>query len=326
MRRPLKALFVEDRDDDAELLAAELRRSGFDLTWARCDTYASLETALSTAPDIVLCDYGLPGMDPVDVLSGVRAVLPDVPIIVVSAVVDADVAPVLFQHGASDLLHKDRLGRLGAAVTSAVARHEAVVLARQTAERDRMTAADLLSSLVDHAQAAICITHLDGTQLVANAHYEELLQRIPQQHRAQLRRLGAASLATATPARSEVRLGEGTFLALVYPVVDAAAEHVATGLILTDITEQKTTEVELRSVREQLQAQARELRRRNAELVELDRLKTDLVSTVSHELRTPLTSILGYSELLSDSETEDLLAFLDSLNGPATAPAGKGTP
>ena len=31
---------------------------------------------------------------------------------------------------------------------------------------------------------------------------------------------------------------------------------------------------------------------------EVDRLKTELVSTVSHELRTPLTSIIGFTELL----------------------------
>jgi signal transduction histidine kinase len=35
-------------------------------------------------------------------------------------------------------------------------------------------------------------------------------------------------------------------------------------------------------------------------LEELDRTKTDFVSSVSHELRTPLTSILGYVEMLSD--------------------------
>jgi signal transduction histidine kinase len=35
-------------------------------------------------------------------------------------------------------------------------------------------------------------------------------------------------------------------------------------------------------------------------LLELDRTKTDFLSTVSHELRTPLTSITGYIELLRD--------------------------
>ncbi len=38
-------------------------------------------------------------------------------------------------------------------------------------------------------------------------------------------------------------------------------------------------------------------------LVELDQIKTDLVSTVSHELRTPLASMIGYLELLQDDAT-----------------------
>jgi signal transduction histidine kinase len=37
-----------------------------------------------------------------------------------------------------------------------------------------------------------------------------------------------------------------------------------------------------------------------ASLEELNRVKSDFVSSVSHELRTPLTSILGYVEILSD--------------------------
>ncbi len=38
------------------------------------------------------------------------------------------------------------------------------------------------------------------------------------------------------------------------------------------------------------------------ELEELDRQKTDFLSTVSHELRTPMTSISGYLELLQDGD------------------------
>jgi two-component system, OmpR family, phosphate regulon sensor histidine kinase PhoR len=37
-------------------------------------------------------------------------------------------------------------------------------------------------------------------------------------------------------------------------------------------------------------------------LQELDRQKTDFLSTISHELRTPLTSIAGYAELLRDGD------------------------
>ncbi len=38
------------------------------------------------------------------------------------------------------------------------------------------------------------------------------------------------------------------------------------------------------------------------ELTELDRIKTDLVTTVSHELRTPLTTVVGHVEMLGDGE------------------------
>jgi signal transduction histidine kinase len=52
-------------------------------------------------------------------------------------------------------------------------------------------------------------------------------------------------------------------------------------------------------------AMAERLRKREARLAELDRLKSEFVSTVSHELRTPLTTIKALTRLLMRNELDE---------------------
>src|SRR6185503_17476579 len=52
-------------------------------------------------------------------------------------------------------------------------------------------------------------------------------------------------------------------------------------------------------------AMAERLQKREARLVELDRLKSEFVSTVSHELRTPLTTIKALTRLLMRDGLEE---------------------
>ena len=48
-------------------------------------------------------------------------------------------------------------------------------------------------------------------------------------------------------------------------------------------------------------------------LQELDRQKSDFLSTVSHELRTPLTSIAGYTEMIRDGDAGEVPPAMDRL-------------
>ncbi|MDX2039362.1 MAG: HAMP domain-containing sensor histidine kinase [Isosphaeraceae bacterium] len=60
---------------------------------------------------------------------------------------------------------------------------------------------------------------------------------------------------------------------------------------------------ELRDVNRDLDRKVDELAQANMALFEMNRLKSDFLATMSHELRTPLNSIIGFSEVLSTSET-----------------------
>ena len=61
--------------------------------------------------------------------------------------------------------------------------------------------------------------------------------------------------------------------------------------IAADVTERRQAEESLRAALEHEKVAV-------ARLHELDRIKTDFVSSTSHELRTPLTSVLGFAQLL----------------------------
>jgi signal transduction histidine kinase len=59
------------------------------------------------------------------------------------------------------------------------------------------------------------------------------------------------------------------------------------------------------AMEEKVARRTAELEKVNTRLLELDRLKSDFLSTVSHELRTPLTSIRSFSEILLRYDVDD---------------------
>ena len=56
-----------------------------------------------------------------------------------------------------------------------------------------------------------------------------------------------------------------------------------------------------------------ELRRANAELSELDQIKSSFIAIASHELRTPLSYIMGYSSVLQEEATPDTAFQIDGI-------------
>ncbi len=77
-----------------------------------------------------------------------------------------------------------------------------------------------------------------------------------------------------------------------------AGTIVKIGGVIQDITARRRAEDGLRHQRGQLEQLLAERTAANTRLRELDRLKSEFLSTMSHELRTPLNSIIGFTGIL----------------------------
>lgn len=114
---PLHVLILEDNPDDAELLVRELQHAHFDPDWNLVATEQDYLAHLDPALDVILSDYSMPGFNGLRALQLLRERGLDVPFILISGMVGEDIAVSAIQAGATDYLLKDRLGRLGPAIT-----------------------------------------------------------------------------------------------------------------------------------------------------------------------------------------------------------------
>src|SRR5882724_10386594 len=121
MPQLLTVLIVEDDPGDGELILRELRRTGFDPQWRRVETERDYLEHLNSSLDLVISDYRMPHFDGLRALELLQQRGLAIPFILVSGTIGEDAAVRAMKKGVTDYLLKDRLVRLGAAVTHAVA-------------------------------------------------------------------------------------------------------------------------------------------------------------------------------------------------------------
>jgi two-component system, cell cycle sensor histidine kinase and response regulator CckA len=132
MSRLLRALIIEDRKADAQLLIVALRRADFAPSVTVVDTETGFEAALGSEWDVILSDFNLPQFDALKALRRLQESRLDIPFIIVSGSIGEDTAVQAIRAGADDYLLKDRLGRLGQAVIQALERKELREAQRKT--------------------------------------------------------------------------------------------------------------------------------------------------------------------------------------------------
>ena len=119
---PLRVLLVEESPGDAERIAGALRAAGLDCDAEVVATEQELAaTLLVFAPDVVLCDWVLPGFSGEAAIAAIRAWDRSVPCILVSGAADEALVARAMRSGATDSVPKGSLEALAPAVRRAVA-------------------------------------------------------------------------------------------------------------------------------------------------------------------------------------------------------------
>ncbi len=123
--RKLRILVLEDSEEDAELMAREMRKDGlrFELkrTWTRTEFLCGLG---EFQPDLIISDYTIPSYDGLAALDDVRKITQDVPFIFLSGTIGEEFALETLKRGATDYVLKDHLSRLVPTIRRAMQEYE----------------------------------------------------------------------------------------------------------------------------------------------------------------------------------------------------------
>ncbi|MBU4349791.1 PAS domain S-box protein [bacterium] len=161
-KKPLNILILEDNNDDAELMVAELKKNGYAITWNRVETKESLKKSLKDPPDLILADYKLPSINALDALKIKQEIASTIPFIIVSGTIGEEFAVECIKAGATDYVLKDRLFRLCPVVERA--------LKEAKEDKNHKQAEDLFKQLFLSSPNAIFIIQ-DGKFKLVNSQF-----------------------------------------------------------------------------------------------------------------------------------------------------------
>jgi DNA-binding NtrC family response regulator len=114
-------LIVDDDDTVRDLLLDFLGARGYE-AHAVGDAASALRRITESAPDVVLLDVQLPGLNGLVALPSIRALAPDTAVVMISGSTEPKIAEHALAFGAFDYVAKPiDFARLGATLDSAVA-------------------------------------------------------------------------------------------------------------------------------------------------------------------------------------------------------------
>jgi signal transduction histidine kinase len=176
----MKMLYIEDNEMDYELLIQHLKKGGIkDVFAIRVNTDQDLEKALEKDTyDIIVSDYNVPGMNPLDSLKMIRKYSEHVPFIVVSGLVGEESVAQMMKEGVDDFVIKSKLERICPVVKRAIRENEIrkrETQAKKIAEKAMLAKEEMIAIVYHDIKNPLAAIQLDAQML------EQLSYKTPDQ-------------------------------------------------------------------------------------------------------------------------------------------------
>jgi signal transduction histidine kinase/DNA-binding response OmpR family regulator len=324
-----KILVVDDEPNVLLTVEAILASEGYDVD-AIADSEAALQAIRAHQYDLVLTDLKMPKVDGLGILAEVRKSSPNTVCVMMTGYASVDTALEAVQLGAYEyLLKPTEVAELRLAVSRSL-------------ERKRLSEIDTLYRISHAVNATSDVYRLANEVSEAARQVLNVLSATvawPPEISSALCDPELAALLSDSEVRR--RLGEGSILlpgsgigaveewarrhdlrgyALVPGVSrgrlvcvlcahnngNAYEFHASAQRFLQSLAGQTALALNNASLIAELRHNNQQLEAANAKLRELDRLKSQFLSTATHELRTPLTIILGYNSMLGEALADRL--------------------
>ena len=305
MNPPLRVLLVEDSEADAELLARELKRAGFDVTWERVQSAAHLERALERSPwDIIVGDNSMPGFSGTEALALVRSRGLDIPFIFVSGTMGEDLAAQALEAGAGDALAKGNLRRLIPVIRRELRDAEERRGRRQTEAALRASEASY-ATLVEKAPLGIYRSTPAGRFLSANPALARMLGYASVD---EVLALNMTRDVYADPDERRRLIEQDTYTERVYDELEATWKKQDGTRIRVQLSVRASRDAQGQV--EYYEAFVRDItgqRQLEAQLAQAQKMEAigRLAGGVAHDFNNLLTVILSYSDLLLEDLPQD---------------------
>ncbi|MGQ0563115.1 MAG: response regulator [Gemmatimonadota bacterium] len=287
----LRALFVEDREDDVLLVRRELRAADFDVHAARVETAEDLRTALAEAEwDIIISDFSMPRFSGPAALDVLKESGLDIPFIMISGTVGEETAVAALKAGANDFLSKRNLRRFIPALERELREAQSRAERRLAEERLRESEAALAAVF---GASPLPIVTIDLEERVTA--WNPAAERVFGWRADEI--IGHQPPFPIGADRNEVERArkDGSPIRVIVsasPLADRAGNVSGTVAIVTDVTEQRALEEQFR------QAQKMEA-------------VGQLAGGVAHDFNNILTAIQGYASLALGGLPKDSAHYED---------------